>query len=131
MKRPLVLVAGAVAAGLVIWGVGASAHSGSALSRFIGAHSASIGSEASGERNEDATEPADTPEPAENPEPQPTENPETETEANDADDQAEEADNEVETEGAAETEAVKTTSTSGSQEHESGGGDEGSGNEKD
>jgi hypothetical protein len=113
MKRPVLLVVGAVAAALVMAGVGASAHTGLGLSKFIGVHTQSIGSEASGER----TEPADTPEPTETPEAQQP----AETEAdNDADDQTEETgDNETENEGAAAAQSTtKVNSETG--EHKSG-----------
>lgn len=77
MKRPVVLIVGAAAAAFLLAGVGASAHSGLSLSRFIGVQSGTFGDEATGAR----TEPADTPEPTETPEAPPTAEPaDTETE---------------------------------------------------
>ena len=70
MKRPLLVVAGAVGAALVIWGVGASAHTGASLGKVVGVHSSSLSVETS-------------PEPSESPEAEPSETPETETETND------------------------------------------------
>jgi len=77
MKRPVVLIVGAAAAAFLLAGIGASAHSGLSISKFIGVHSSTSGDEATGAR----TEPADTPEPTETPEAPPTAEPaDTETE---------------------------------------------------
>ena len=105
MKRPYLLIVGAVAAALVIAGVGASANTGLSLSKFVGVHSSTFGDESTGARTE-------TPEPTESPEA--TETPETE--AADNDEQGEDNDDQ----GENDNEQSTTTTTSGSGEHESG-----------
>lgn len=89
-------------------GVGASAHSGLSLSRFIGVQSSTFGNEATGAR----TEPADTPEPTETAEaPQTAEPAETETEV-DTD-----VDNDVDTD--VETDDDNGAATAPTTKHES------------
>ena len=86
MKRPYLLIAAAAAAGLLVAGIGASAHS-LTLSRFTHVQGVTFGDEASGARTESpepsespeappASEPTEAPEPA--PKAEPTEPPEHE-----------------------------------------------------
>ncbi len=80
MKRPLLLVTGAAVAGLLIAGIGASAHT-LVPAGFRGTHASASNDEASGARTEspeaaESPEPSPSPEPAESPEPSPS--PETE-----------------------------------------------------
>jgi len=94
MKRPAVLIVGAVGGALLVAGIGASAHTALLVNRSAGLHSSVSGDEASGARVEPNETPEMTPEPADTPEaqqtPEPTETPEAadnDTETND-DDQA-------------------------------------------
>jgi hypothetical protein len=86
MKRPAVLIVGAVAGALVVAGVGASAHTVFFVNKASGLNSPVAHDEASGAR----VEPAETPEPTDTPEAppaaEPTEQPEpadNDTETND------------------------------------------------
>jgi hypothetical protein len=111
MKRPAVLIVGAVAGALVVAGVGASAHTVFFVNKASGLNSAVANDEASGAR----VEPTETPEPAETPEAPPTAEP---TE------QPEPADNDNETEDNDDQDEAPATS-GGDQEgdHQGGGGD--------
>ena len=93
MKRPVVLIVGAAAGAFLLAGVGASAHSGLSLARFIGVQSSTFGDEATGAR----TEPADTPEAIEKPEAPPTAEPVEPTEVDTDTDNETDEDNDVET----------------------------------
>jgi outer membrane biosynthesis protein TonB len=80
MKRPLSFVIAAVAGVLLIAAVGASAHTGLSLSKFVGTQQGHFNSEASGGRTEspeptDSPEASPSPEPTEKPEPSPTAEP--------------------------------------------------------
>jgi len=101
MKRPVVLIVGAAAGAFLLAGVGASAHSGLSLARFIGVQSSTFGDEATGAR----TEPADTPEAIEKPEAPPT---------------AEPVDNDVETDDDNGAAAAAATTKQESGDHETG-----------
>ena len=102
MKRPAVLIVGAVAGALIVAAVGASAHTGLFNTHMTGLNSAAAGDEATGARTE-------TPEPSETPETEPTEAPEAaDTDTDENDDSQGDNDNQGE-------------STTGSGEHESGG----------
>ena len=119
MKRPGVLIVGAVAGALFIAGVGASAHTVMFVNKALGLHSSTTSDEASGAR----TEPAEAPEPTETPEAPPTAEP---TE------QPEPADNDNETNDDNDHNAAPPTSgdhESGDHEgdHQGGGGDGGHG----
>lgn len=107
MKRPAVLIVGAVAGALVVAAVGASAHTGLFISKSAGVQSAVSGDEASNAR----VEPTDTPEPTEAPEAPPTAEP-TET--------PEPADNDTETNDDQHTGTQTGDHESGN--HETGGG---------
>lgn len=74
MKRPAVLIVGAVAGALLVAGVGASAHTGLFVSKVAGLTTGTAGEEASPPR----VEPSETPEPTETPKAQPVAEP-TET----------------------------------------------------
>jgi hypothetical protein len=87
MKRPAVLIVGAVAGALVVAGVGASAHTVFFVNKASGLHSAVSNDEASGAR----VEPAETPEPTDTPEAPPTAEPTEQPEP--ADNDNETADN--------------------------------------
>ena len=105
MKRPAVLIVGAVAGALLVAGIGASAHTVSFLTRSS-QQGATIGDESSGAR----TEPSESPEPSETPTTEPTETPEA-------------ADTENDTDSDTETNDEQTTAETPDQEV-SGGGEE-------
>ena len=95
MKRPYLLIAAAAAAGLLVAGIGASAHSLS-LSRFTHVQGVTFGDEASGARTEspepsESPEAAPTSEPTEAPEPAPKAEPTEPPENEQGDDQNEHA----------------------------------------
>jgi hypothetical protein len=118
MKRPVVLIVGAAAAVFLLAGVGASAHSGLSLSKFVGVQSSTFGDEATGARTEPTETPETLPEPAETPEAPPTAEPaDTETEVDN--DVETEVDNDVETDddnGA----AAPAATTNHEADHETG-----------
>lgn len=93
MKRPYLLIAGAAAAGFLIAGIGASAHSLN-LTRFTHVQGVTFGDEASGARTE-SPEPSESPEapptsePTEAPEPSPKAEPTEPAETETGDDQGE------------------------------------------
>ena len=112
MKRPYLLIAAAAAAGLLVAGIGASAHS-LTLSRFTHVQGVTFGNEASGARTEtpepsDSPEAAPTSEPTEAPEPAPKAEPTEPPENEQGDDQNEHAN-------------TGTGTNTGSGEHHGGG----------
>lgn len=118
MKRPAVLIVGAVAGALLVAGIGASAHTGLFVTRSAGLQSGVLGDESStASVAEQSPEPSETPEPTPSPEasatPEPAET-DADTETND------------DTETGAPTNDQETGSNqSGNQEgsdHESSGG---------
>jgi hypothetical protein len=116
MKRPAVLIVGAVAGALVVAGVGASAHTAFFLNKASGLHSAVAGDEASGAR----VEPAETPEPTDTPEAPPTAEPTEQPEPADND----KADNDNETADDGDQKAAPATSGGDhGGDHQGGGGD--------
>lgn len=87
MKRPAVLIVGAVAGALLVAGIGASAHTGLFVTRSAGLQNALFGDESSAARAaEQSPEPSETPEPTPTPKasatPEPAET-DTDTETND------------------------------------------------
>ncbi len=95
MKRPVVLVVGAVGGALLLAAVGASAHSGMSLTRLVGVHSAVQGDEALGAGAE-SPEPSESPEAAETPEATPSAEPTEAPEAADNDNEQGDNDNQGE-----------------------------------
>lgn len=99
MKRPYLLITGAAAAGLLIAGIGASAHTMN-LTRMAGAHVSTLANQTSATSTE-SPEPSDSPEasptaePTEQPEApataKPSETPETDEQGDNNDDQGEQA----------------------------------------
>lgn len=121
MKRPVVLIVGAVAGALLVAGIGASAHTGLFVTKFAGVQSAVFGDESSAARVEEAT-----PEPSETPEPSPTPEPAETPEPADTD-----TDNDTETNDDNETGSPATTGNHETGDHESGGTSATGTNEKD
>jgi hypothetical protein len=87
MKRPAILIVGAVAGALLVAGIGASAHTGLFVNKSAGL-SAITSDESSGAR----VEPSESPEPAETPEATPSPEPSEAAEAGDNDNQDEDND---------------------------------------
>lgn len=83
MKRPVMLIVGAVAGALLVAAVGASAHTGLFAAKFAGVQSAVSGDEATGTRTEPVETPEAAAEPTETPEPADTDTDTDETETND------------------------------------------------
>ena len=116
MKRPVVLIVGAAAGAFLLAGVGASAHSGLSLARFIGVQSSTFGDEATGAR----TEPADTPEAIEKPEAPPTAEPVEPAEVDTDTDNETDEDNDAETDDDNGAAAAAATTKQESGDHETG-----------
>jgi septal ring-binding cell division protein DamX len=114
MKRPAVLIVGAVAGALLVAAVGASAHTGFFTAKPAGLHSAVAGQEASSPR----VEPAETPEPTETPEATPTAEPAATPEP---------ADNDTETNDDNQAVAPANNHETETGDHESGSGSSSSG----
>jgi len=111
MKRPAVLIVGAVAGALIVAGVGASAHTVFFVNKTSGLNSAVANDEASGAR----AEPTETPEPAETPEAPPTAEPTEQPEPADNDNEAQDNDDQ---------DAAPSTSGGDHEgDHQGGGGD--------
>jgi hypothetical protein len=118
MKRPAVLIVGAVAGALLVAGIGASAHTGLFVTRSLGVQSGVSDDEASGAR----VEPAETPGPTETPEAQATEQPEPADNDVDNDNENENDDNDT---NAAPAASGDQESGDHEGDHQSGGGDGG------
>ena len=115
MKRPAVLIVGAVAGALIVAGVGASAHTVFFVNKSSGLNSAVSNDEASGAR----TEPTETPEPTDTPEAQATAEPTEQPETNDNDTETNDDDNK--------NPAPATSGEHDGGDHQGSGGDGGHG----